>query len=100
MRQYKANLSVLNSRYGDFERRVLQQFADEPQYNTIAIPGGLTILLKYLLEDGLVRLAEHTEVGRGQVVIMGVPSQEYVVRTKKGQEFIERWLRAEDLEGT
>jgi DNA-binding PadR family transcriptional regulator len=29
---------------------------------------------------------------------MGMPAQEYVTITKKGQEFIARWLKAEDLE--
>jgi hypothetical protein len=53
MHQYKVNLSVLNSRYGDLERRVLQQFADKPQDEAILILGGLTILLKCLLDDGL-----------------------------------------------
>jgi len=32
MRQYKANLSVLNSRYGDLERRVLVYYAEHPNY--------------------------------------------------------------------
>jgi hypothetical protein len=101
MRQYKANLSVLNSRYGDLERRVLQQFADEPEYTAIQLPGGLEILLKYLLEDGLVRIAAPAEVGASShVIVMGVPSQEYVAITPKGTEFIARWLQAQDLEAT
>ncbi len=101
MRQYKANLAVLNSRYGDFERRLLQQFVDEPQYKAVQIPGGLHLLLKYLLEDGLVRMASAQEVGaQGSVVIMGMPSQEYVAITPKGEQFIARWLRAEDIEQT
>jgi hypothetical protein len=99
MRQYKANLSVLNSRYGDFERRILQQFADAPEFNAIQIPGGLQILVKYLLEDGFVRMATPDEmVGRAQIIIGGTPAQEYVVLTPEGKEFIARWLRAEDVE--
>jgi hypothetical protein len=101
MRQYKTNLSVLNSRYGDLEKRLLQQFADEPQFKAITIPGGMKLLIKHLLDDGLVRMASAAEVGvQGQVMLMGVPSQEYVALTPKGQDFIDRWLRAQDLEQT
>jgi hypothetical protein len=58
-------------------------------------------LLTYLLDDGLVRMASPQEVGaQGSVVIMGVPAQEYVAITPKGQDFIARWLQANDLEET
>jgi DNA-binding PadR family transcriptional regulator len=61
----------------------------------------MRILIKYLLEDGLVRIASPAEVGaQGSVTIMGVPAQEYVAITPKGQDFITRWLRAQDLEQT
>jgi HNH endonuclease len=98
MRQYKANLSVLNSRYGDLERRVLQEFADHPEGNVIAVPGGIGLLLKYLLDDGLVRWVSPGELGAGQVSTMGVPSTEYIGITPKGQDFVARWLKARDLE--
>jgi HNH endonuclease len=108
MRQYKANLSVLNGRYGDFERRILITFADAPRppsdpppLTAIQIPGGLQIMLRYLLEDGLVRMASPDEVGAGgYVTILGVPAHEYVALTEKGREFIDQWLRAGDLENT
>ena len=67
MRQYKGNLSILNGRYGELERRILQQFADAPQEEAIRIPGGLRIMLKYLLEDGLVRLESTATRGEGTV---------------------------------
>jgi hypothetical protein len=100
MRQYKANLSVLNSRYGDLERRILQSFATQPNANVIIVPGGLSLLWQYLSEDGLVRVVSHTELGRGNVVILGMPAQEYLGITDKGREFIGRWLHAQDLEAT
>lgn len=40
MHQYKANLSVLNSRYGDLERRVLLFFAEHPDAPAIQLVGG------------------------------------------------------------
>jgi hypothetical protein len=100
MRQYKVNLSVLNSRYGDLERRILQQFADKPQDEAILILGGLTILLKCLLDDGLVRVESTAARSGAQVMILGEPSHEYVVITDAGKEFVERWVQAQDLEGT
>jgi|SRR4051794_15987744 hypothetical protein len=101
MRQYKANLSVLNSRYGDLERRLLQAFADNPQYTAIQIPGGLRILIKYLLEDGLVRMASPQEANAPvHAVLGGVPMSEYVAITSSGQAFIARWVQAKDLDET
>ncbi len=40
MRQYKASLSVLNARYGDVEKKILEYFADTPGANAIQLPGG------------------------------------------------------------
>ena len=54
MRQYKANLSVFE-RYSDLERRVIEHFVDNPQQDTIFLPGGLQLLLGYLVKDGLLK---------------------------------------------
>lgn len=54
MRQYKANLSVVSSRYSDLERRVIEFFVDNPSQTTIFLPGGLQLLLGYLVKDGLI----------------------------------------------
>ena len=54
MRQYKANLYVMSSRYSDLERRVIEFFVDNPQYDTIFLAGGLELLLGYLVKDGLL----------------------------------------------
>ena len=100
MRQYKANLSVLNSRYGDLERRILQGFADRPNADAFQIPGGMLLLVQYLLDDGLIRLVPHTELGVAQFFTLGMPAIEYIALTEKGREFIDHWLRAESLEET
>lgn len=54
MLQYKANLSVLNGRYSDLERRVLEWFAEHPNDNRIQMPIGFDILLSYLIKDRLL----------------------------------------------
>ena len=97
MEQYKANLSVLNGRYGDLEQRVLRFFADNPDKDEVEIAGGLEILLMYLLEDGLLVAGK----GRGAKAISGVPVTAYsrlYHPTDKGRRFIEKWLGAEKLE--
>ena len=84
MRQYKANLSVVSDRYSDLERRVIEFFVDNPQQNTISLPGGLQLLLGYLVKDGLL------EVKAKVVPIIGgsiFTNDEYQL-TRTGQEFV------------
>lgn len=94
MKQYKANLSVLNGRYGDLEQRVLRIFADQQTGIEIWLPGGFDILLMNLLKDGLL-----VDTGRHSgVVLAGVPSAKLYRLTEEGREFIDKWLSAEVLE--
>jgi hypothetical protein len=95
MQQYKWNLSVLNGRYGDLEQRLLRSFATAPAGATVQLPGGLGILLMNLLQDGLV---VEVRSGGGGVFIMGMPSHQFYQLTPRGREFIDKWLRAEDLD--
>jgi len=98
MQQYKDNLSILNDRYGDLEQRVLRFFAEDPNADEIQLPGGLDILLMYLLEDGL--LAAVNPKSRGVGRISGVPfiGIKLYRPTDKGKQFIQKWLDAETLE--
>jgi len=94
MLQYKANLSVLTHRYGDMEQRLLRMFAQEPDASEVWLPGGLDILLLYLLQDGLL-----VNTGQdGGVVVAGVPSRVLYRLTPHGRAFIERWLSAQALD--
>jgi hypothetical protein len=94
MLQYKANLFLLSNRYGDLEQRILRIFAENPQANNIAIPGGLDILLMYMLEDGLL-----VDTGQNSgVILAGVPSAKVYQLTDKGRQFIQRWVTAQELE--
>ncbi|MGI5165628.1 HNH endonuclease signature motif containing protein [Spirillospora sp. CA-253888] len=57
LRQYKANLGLLNARYGDFERRVIELFASNPGARVIKLTGGSDInriQLMHLLRDGML----------------------------------------------
>lgn len=67
LRQIKANLGIINGRYGETERRVLAFLIKSPKlYNgdtlTIKLPGGFDILIHYLLEDGILTPLPHRPV--------------------------------------
>ncbi|HEY1216703.1 MAG TPA: HNH endonuclease signature motif containing protein, partial [Bryobacteraceae bacterium] len=94
IRRYKANLAVVNGRYGDLERRVIEALSSEPELVTFQLPGGLEILLKYLLEDRIIETYSYDPVS---VNIMGVTSISYYDVTAKGRDFIQRWSDAKPL---
>lgn len=92
--QYKANLSILNSRYGDFERRILEVFAKDTGTNQIVLPGGLDIMLMYLIKDGML-----VDTGQNSgVIISGMPSQKLYQLTEKGRQFVNEWLSGAEIE--
>jgi len=91
---YKSNLSLINSRYGDFERRVMQVFGQTPNINQIWLPGGLDIMLMYLINDELL-----VDTGQNSgVIISGMPSQKLYQLTAKGRQFINKWLGGGEIE--
>jgi hypothetical protein len=91
---------VLNGRYSDLERRVLQAMADQNARpgEGLVLPGGMDILMMNLLADGIV---VHGPPSRVQFVMAGVntPSQVVYVLTSQGRQFIDRWLGADPLLG-
>jgi HNH endonuclease len=91
VRQYKANLSILNGRYSDLERRVLSYFARQPDLEEIWIHQALEILLMYLLQDGLIVRDQSLKS------LLSKAEVPYQI-TPKGKEFVERWLEAKELE--
>ena len=93
MQIYKHNLGLLTSRYGELEQRILKVFAEQPNAGSIWLPGGLDILLMYLLKDGLL-------IDTGQtsgVTIAGMPSQRLYAITQSGRTFIQQWLGATEI---
>lgn len=93
MQIYKSNLSIINNRYGDLEQRVLKILAEEDSLDSIWLPGGLDILLMYLLNDGLL-------VDTGEdcgISIGGIPAHKSYKITEKGKVFIKKWVSMEEL---
>lgn len=84
MRQYKVNLSVVSSRYSDLERRVIEYFVDNPQFDNIFLPGGLQLLLGYLVKDGLLEIKPKLVPAIGGSVFT---NDEYHL-TDTGHEFV------------
>ena len=99
MVQYKANLGLLNSRYGDLERRVLDYFAMNPEADEVQLPGGMQVLLMYLIQDGLL---EYGETFRSRGTSDGLFDFDIAVlqvyrMTASGRDFVKRWRTAKAL---
>lgn len=94
---YKHNLSIINSRYGDYERRILQHFVDNSEDEPIRLEYGQNtdILLMYLIRDKLlIPLPDRRPItmsSRGQ-------EKMWYELTEKGKLFISKWKVAEDVE--
>ena len=59
LRQIKANLGIINGRYGELERRILTYLTKHPKPCNgdsfqIKMPGGFDLLLWHLIEDGIL----------------------------------------------
>jgi len=87
LRIYKRILQRLTDRYDRFELVVLNELRHG---KPIVFAGNMLLLIKNLLDDGLV------EVKAGGVWIEGIPSNAQVFLTKKGQRFIEEWIKANE----
>jgi hypothetical protein len=130
LRQYKANLAVINSRYGDLERRVLEYLAerrielgpgrggrpdvapDRIRGVSVAVPGDMRLLMKYLIKDGYVELVSvgqrlfnpfappGSDWGQGPRFDTGVsPQTDHYRLTSLGVEFLDAWMSAQPIEG-
>ena len=100
MMRYKANLSIVNNRYGDFEKRILFEMADK-KTPAFILPGGRSIDLMYLINDGLLECATQRLIKLKKYqgsIIDGIPSKDYYKITSKGREFIEKWIAGKDIE--
>jgi hypothetical protein len=107
LRQYKTNLSLLNHRYGEFERRVLDYFAVSSNPRFIFLPGGMDLLVHYLVSDGyLVHMdfpapmtSELTYMDSdGTKSLINIPNLVAYALTQSGAEFVNKWQEAKPLD--
>lgn len=105
MRNYKANLSILNTRYSDTERRVLEWFADNGLDKALLLEGGtlLELTTRNLVRDGLVQVTDargFRSVSRltlsdgRQLGMIPASLPRLYELTALGRESAEKWLRA------
>ena len=121
MRQYKANVAVISSRYGDLERRLLDVFARRPESTTVYLRADHSFAFAYLLADGLLEaIPVYWSFVRR---LMGLPVYLQIVMrdrsrdaefdigpagpliashayalTPKGRDFVDRWRHARVLD--
>lgn len=93
MLTYKANLALLNSRYSDLEKRIIDFFIKNSTVNEILIPGGLDLMLMYLIEDGILIDTRKTT----GIILSGMPSQKYYALTTEGFTFIKNLANAKEI---
>lgn len=102
---YKANLSLLVNRYSDLERRVLEQFVQDPSATEVVVDVGHAILLNYLVADGLLRFGGAAD---GAIWFgVGTPPEDEIavgqlgparwVLTDEGRHFVGHLRRAETV---
>lgn len=99
LRQYKANLAVLNSRYGDVERRLIEAFGTHLRQggsptDQMVLGAGSQVLVMYLIQDGYL---EQMPFSSG-VKIGGLPAVERYRFTRAGLELVERWQSAQPID--
>lgn len=93
MQIYKANLGVLNQRYGEFERRLLQYFCTSAEKRTF-LSVGLEPLVYYFLKDGILK---KTGNNSGFATDDIFTSEEYAL-TELGEELLQNWKEARLIE--
>jgi hypothetical protein len=109
LRQFKANLALLNHRYGEFERRVLDYLAQHPKQTVVFVPGGMELLLHYLVADGYLMpgipapdsVDQYSYVNsEGKRSIIEIPRLGGYFLTEAGSEFVKNWRDAKPLDST
>lgn len=101
LRQYKANLAVLNGRYGDLELRILDAVAKKPLQTEFVLPAYMGLLVSYLIKDGLLRRDDSKpdyRVRTQGVFGLDLPVAVWYAITEEGLDFIERWKSARPLD--
>jgi hypothetical protein len=95
VRMYKANLGLISTRYGDLERRVLNDFVDKPDAKFAVLPRELSILMNYLVHDGIVERKYPPDAVIG--IQENWPMRHYWL-TEAGRAFVQRLREGRAIE--
>jgi HNH endonuclease len=89
LKQIKANLGLVNQRYNDTERRILEHFARDANATQVRLPA-TQVLFGYLIQDGLISAIPDT----GYSVLLGTGDDDFLFQdyglSKRGQEFVRK----------
>jgi|RhiMethySRZTD1v2_1073278.scaffolds.fasta_scaffold203752_3 HNH endonuclease len=94
LRRIKENLMLLNARYSDLERRIIEKFQDDLATNQIHVPSiilpeRLQILVRYLIKDGLVFTELFkSSISQGSGGMVFRDDNIRLTLTRKGRRFI------------
>jgi HNH endonuclease len=96
LQQIKASLMLLNGRYSDLERRIIDAFKDELSAHPgttlcIFIPERLHLLVRYLIQDGMVEVGLYPSAS-SDTFEDGTTLRDDTLKltlTRKGRQFIE-----------
>jgi HNH endonuclease len=93
LQKIKETLMLLNGRYSDLERRIIEEFQEKIAAKpgtapSVVIPQLLHLLVRYLIHDGIVTCALHRDV---MAPLGPITLDDYLrlTLTPKGQQFIE-----------
>ena len=90
MRQYKANLGIINARYGEYERRLLEFFATRERFNlkTFKIAenaGGAEVIAERWTSKSAPDEVERDRHAVQRIFESGIP---HIVKVPHGLEFL------------
>lgn len=103
MAQYKANLGIINGRYGEIEQRVLTLFAENPDINSVPMPAASDVMMMHLVKDGLFTRGLRSNLGilipngANAVIDFAGGTQEFYSITEKGRDVVARLVEARSL---
>lgn len=93
MQIYKANLSVLNHRYGEFERRLLEHFCTTNEKRLFLSAGFEPSIYYFLKDDIIIKTGRNSGFATDDIFT----SEEYAL-TKLGEELLQNWKEARRIE--
>jgi hypothetical protein len=94
MRGYKHNLGVLQTRYSDLERRLLEMFSDD-RTETAVFQQDMAFPFHYLMQDGYLRLVHFERHAMSGPWVQGLWAYGL---TDAGRSFLHRWVAGNEVD--
>lgn len=97
LQSIKHNLALVNGRYGDIERRVIDYFIENPGLCRVTLPGNFEVLLMRLIDDGILNPPQPAglSMALGDLQLKGA---DYYDLTDRGDEIVGRIREARSVD--